>query len=233
MHENILSCFFVDEFVKPVYRGKVRMYYFSLLIYKIYVMGQIEDLERVTAFAEQLGLPFDQIVHYWYANEKFNFEQVVKTQLALSQQVKAGMFVAPDNRIYRGMPEGGSVKGVIGMVEPEKALAVCLTEKPVEWSSNYLDVPETRTMTSGLEATHKILETAWKEGKKAEAAEWCINYSEAYLMKKEFGCFPSSFFVAILFFCIIIIFVPVVRRAYGRGAELEQSRVQRRINKFI
>ena len=52
-------------------------------------------------------------------------------------------------------------------------------------------------------------------------------------MKKEFGCFPSSFFVAILFFLIIIIFVPVVRRAYGRGAELEQSRVRGRINKFI
>lgn len=166
------------------------MYYFSLLIYKIYVMGQIEDLERVTAFAEQLGLPFDQIVHYWYANEKFNFEQVVKTQLALSQQVKAGMFVAPDNRIYRGMPEGGSVKGVIGMVEPEKALAVCLTQKSLCWSSDYFCVPETRTMTSGLEATHKILETAWKEGKKAEAAEWCINYSE-YGVKPGEAFLPS------------------------------------------
>ena len=140
------------------------------------------------------------------------------------------MFVAPDNRIYRGMPEGGPVSGVVGFVDGDKALALCLTERSYPWSSSCISVPETRTMTSGLEATHKILETAWKEGKKAEAAEWRINYSEAYLMKKEFGCFPSSFFVAILFFIFMIIIVPVVRRAYGRGAELEQSRVQRWIN---
>lgn len=42
--------------------------------------------------------------------------------------------------------------------------------------------------------------------------------------------FAESFFVAILFFIFMIIIVPVVRRAYGRGTVLEQSRVQRWIN---
>ena len=104
--------------------------------------------------------------------------------------VRPGRFVAPDNRIYRGKPEGGPVKGIIGYVRGDKALAVCLTQKPVEWSSDYLDVPETRTMTSGLAATRKILETARKEGKKAEAAEWCINYSE-YGVKPGEAFLPS------------------------------------------
>ena len=78
--------------------------------------------------------------------------------------VRPGMFVAPDNRIYRGMPEGGPVKGIIGFVDGDKALAICLTLKAVEWSSDYLQVPETRTMTRGLEATHKILETERQNG---------------------------------------------------------------------
>lgn len=90
--------------------------------------------------------------------------------------VRPGMFVAPDNRIYRGMPEGGPVSGVVGFVDGDKALALCLTERSYPWSSSCISVPETRTMTSGLAATRKILETARKLGKKAEAAEWCANY---------------------------------------------------------
>ena len=84
--------------------------------------------------------------------------------------VRPGMFVAPDNRIYRGMPEGGPVSGVVGFVDGDKALALCLTERSYPWSSSCISVPETRTMTSGLAATRKILETARKLGKKAEAA---------------------------------------------------------------
>lgn len=103
------------------------------------------------------------------------------------KQVKSGMFVAPDNKIYLGMPEGRPVKGVIGFVKPDKALAkaVCLRSVVLPWSSDFLEVPETRNSWYGQESIRKILEIAQIKQQRAEAAEWCYNFEEDGVKKGE------------------------------------------------
>lgn len=108
------------------------------------------------------------------------------------EQVLPGMYVYADGLVSSEIIPNRQIKAVVGYVAEGKVYAVCLKETELPWSSDRLLVPETKTMISGKEATKKILETAWAQGKKAEAAQWCHDYAED-------GVKPGEAFLASLY----------------------------------
>ena len=58
----MVRSFFVGKFVEPVYRGKVRMYYFSLLIYKKVIMGKLSMSQMAELREKMAGLPKNNLV---------------------------------------------------------------------------------------------------------------------------------------------------------------------------
>lgn len=97
---------------------------------------------------------------------------------AMPKEVKPGMFVYADGLISEELISDRQIKAVIGYVEKGIAYAVCLQQIQLPWSSGWLESHITRNMADGKKATCKMLEIAQKSGKKAEAAQWCYNYTE-------------------------------------------------------
>lgn len=105
-------------------------------------------------------------------------EMKQKQSAAMPKEVKPGMFVYADGLISEKLISDRQVKAVVGYVEKGMAYAVCLQQIQLPWSSCWFESNITRNMTDGKKATCKILEIAQKDGRQAEAAQWCFDYAE-------------------------------------------------------
>ncbi len=134
-----------------------------------------EKLEQVNRLVQKLGLLFQKV------KEAFSAKVVVNSAVARKyetpKRVFPGMYVYADGLIYPEIIEGRQVMAVVGSVNGSDVLAVCLKEKSLPWSSDWLEVETSQDMTSGKEATATILAAAKRTGLKAEAAQWCYGYT--------------------------------------------------------
>lgn len=96
---------------------------------------------------------------------------------ATPNKISPGMYAYADGLISFELIPDRRVKAIIGYVEGKTAYAICLRQKMLPWGPRALKVYETRKMTSGEEATQKILEIARQEEYKAPAAQWCFDYA--------------------------------------------------------
>ena len=180
-------------------------------------MERNEKLEMLTAFVGEMGFSCDDVVNYWQAQGKLVAESAQnktekmpqssapkKTSKAQQYQtpkvVTPGMFVYADGLIYPEIIEGRQIKAVVGSVDDSEALAVCLQEWHLPWSSDRLEAKATQTKTRGQEATREILEISCQKRQKAEAARWCYEYAEDGVKQGE-AFLPSCAELKKLFVC--------------------------------
>ncbi len=106
--------------------------------------------------------------------------------------VRSGMYYYSDGTISSEIISGKCISGVVGWVNDsgQHGLVLGLRETELRWLSDYLIVGA--HVKNGKENTRLILETAQKQNKKAEAAEWCAAYAfdgvrvgEAFLPSRE------------------------------------------------
>lgn len=112
---------------------------------------------------------------------------------AESGKVQIGMFYYNEDKTFsRELIDGKQVSGVVGYVDESKkhGLIITLRQKKLYWSLCFLYVNMPNNL-SGKENTRLILKAAKKQGKIAEAAEYCANYAydgikagEAFLPSK-------------------------------------------------
>ena len=157
-------------------------------------MNRKENLEKALrdVFQSQ-SMTLDQVMALVARvfNEKYAFNSnlldadCLQTKTSqCSEVVCSGMFVYADGLISSKIIEGRQIKAVVGYVERNRALAVCLHEVRLPWSSDRLEV-QTGNMVNGLKATRIILETAHQRHHTAEAAQWCYNYNQYGVQKGE------------------------------------------------
>lgn len=108
--------------------------------------------------------------------ESRSFFQKVGAFFSAKVKVLPGMYVYADGLISAELITGRWVKAVVGYVEGKTVYAVCLQQKILPWCSSDWLVTSAQKMTSGKEATLRILESAKERGVKAEAAQWCHDY---------------------------------------------------------
>lgn len=119
--------------------------------------------------------------------------------------IYVGMFCysTEDNLIFpKIIPELESqLTSVVGFVKGNEIFSLCRKQEKLPWSSDSLFVNMPRGL-SGIENTSLILDAAKEQNKKAEAAQYCHDYSlngvkqgSAFLFSKEeledaFSCSP-------------------------------------------
>lgn len=159
-------------------------------------MEKNRKLELLAGIMDEFNLSVDDLLAYWKANGKFEMNKSEKQDgkmtpalptenYQIPKEILPGMYVYADGLIYPEIIEGRQIKAVIGYVEGDTAYAVCLQETRLPWSSDWLEVRATQKLTSGKEATRKIIEVAQKKNRKADAAQWCYDYAEDGVKKGE------------------------------------------------
>lgn len=124
-----------------------------------------DKLERICFFAQQSGISLEELDAYFSLRD--------------AKKILPGMYVYADGLVSSEIIPNRQIKAVVGYIEDKTVYAVCLQVKRLPWSDSIsFYVEETRMMSNGKEATKKILETAWAQGKKAEAAQWCHDYAQ-------------------------------------------------------
>lgn len=68
-----------------------------------------------------------------------------------------------------------TLSGIVGYVEQNRALIVCLRSRECAWANHYFNVPSLKHETDGEQATKLIIKQAKKQSI-LTAAEWCYNY---------------------------------------------------------
>lgn len=159
-------------------------------------MEKKKTLEQAERYVQKLGLTSEEMVKYSLSKDvlvSFNeqSQQVSSKKGEMSKKVLPGMYVYADGLISSEFICGRQVKAVVGYIEGDTAYAVCLRETRLPWSKNFLQVPETRDMVSGKEATREILEAAQRQRKLATAVQWCYEYAEDGVKQGE-GFLPSQ-----------------------------------------
>lgn len=168
---------------------------------KLIIMETNKKLELLTGIVDEFNLSVNDVVSYWMKSGRLNLDaatvssQVVssgkdETTKTVSSQVVSsgkcetpksvlpGMYIYADGLICPEIIEGRQVMAIVGSVDVSDVLAVCLQEACLPWSSDWLHAEATQKMTSGKEATRKILEISREKRQKAEAAQWCYDYAE-------------------------------------------------------
>ena len=146
-----------------------------------------EDLERVTAFAEQLGLPFECIVGYWLDGGKLEFNKLLqkKSEMEnLSSKIEVGYYAfaggkfSPDPNAYpncQGVvawlnPDPNAPIGKRGLILMPDAMLKLWADKNCETG---IDDEE-----DGQANTRSLIAYGKKHGISFPAAEWCYRYSQ-------------------------------------------------------
>ena len=132
-------------------------------------MNKEEKLEQIYCLAQKLGLSLGEVVDCFSKKAE---------RCSVTPEIVPGMYVYADGLVSSEIIPNHQIKAVVGYVEEGMVYAVCLKQANLPWSSDFLSVPETKTMISGKEATQKILEAARTREKRAEAAQWCYDYAE-------------------------------------------------------
>ena len=156
----------------------------------ILTMEKKEKLETITKLVGMSGLGRDEVIAYWQNLEKqkaavcdkpkdFSKITILPVKKIVSPEViYAGMFLYEDGLIYPEIIEGNQITSVIGYVGKTSGLAVCLQGRELPWSSDFLYAGlEEAGNLSGKEMTKQIIEQALHQGKKAEAAQYCFEYT--------------------------------------------------------
>ncbi len=141
-------------------------------------MKNFNLLEKVIT---EFGFTPEEVVKNWLASGKVKLRDVESTGLKrdtpdIIGNISPGMFVYSDGLISVEIIPGKQITSVVGAIIGRRVLCVCLRETSIPWSSDFLEV-DTRSISSGFEATQEILAVAKEQGKKAEAAEWCAKYA--------------------------------------------------------
>lgn len=173
-------------------------------------MEKNEKIEVLTKVMDALELQAGEVVAYWQKTEKLKTAEPAEKTAASEQSkdlsgitllpskkivtpkiIRVGMFMYEDGLIFPEIIKGNQITSVVGYVGKNEGLSVCLKEKKLPWSSDVLYVGMKNNL-SGKEATQLIVEEARREGKKAEAAQYCFEYAEdgvkaggAFLASKE------------------------------------------------
>ncbi len=147
-------------------------------------MEKERRLELLTGIADEFNLSAGEIVAYWAKNGRLTSDVETFSEVKVAN-ILPGMYVYTDNIICAEVIPERQIKAVVAYIEDKTVYAVCLQEKDLRWSSDKLDVPMFRNWTDGQYATQRILETADKEYKQAEAAQWCHDYEYDGVKKGE------------------------------------------------
>ena len=169
------------------------------------IMETNKKLELLTGMVDKFNLSVNDVVSYWMKSGRLNLDAAtvssqvvsfgkdetlnldaatVSSQVVSSRKYETpkrvfpGMYIYADGLIYPEIIEGRQVMAIVGSVDVSDVLAVCLQETCLPWSSDWLHAEATQKMTSGKEATRKILEISREKQQKAEAAQWCYDYAE-------------------------------------------------------
>lgn len=155
----------------------------------------MEKKEVINDVIKTFGFTPEQMIEYWLKSEVIS-KEFLNGLISDTKQAKAetltfipskkfetpklilpGMFCYADGLIHPELIKNEQIPSVVGSVQGSKILSICLRETELPWSSNvlFLDV---ENKTSGKEQTQLILEAATREGKKAEAAQYCYEYCE-------------------------------------------------------
>ena len=152
---------------------------------KLIIMETNKKLELLTGIVDEFNLSVNDVVSYWMKSGRLNLDAAtVSSQVVSSRKYETpkrvfpGMYIYADGLIYPEIIEGRQVMAIVGSVDVSDVLAVCLQEACLPWSSDWLHAEATQKMTSGKEATRKILEISREKQQKAEAAQWCYDYAE-------------------------------------------------------
>lgn len=163
-------------------------------------MEKKQALEQLKCEAQELGLAAREVAEY------FSSKNVLQSFLEESKSaILPGMFIYADNLIFPELILGRQVKAVVGYVENNIAYGVCLHRTILPWF-NYsftpsgsiwarnvkLEVPETRKILNGQEATSKILNACSQYPDAEVAACWCANYCGDGVARGE-AFLPSIF----------------------------------------
>lgn len=163
-------------------------------------MEKKQALEQLKHEAQELGLDSREVAEY------FSSKNVLQSFLEEGKSaILPGMFIYADNLIFPELILGRQVKAVVGYVENNIAYGICLHGKILPWF-NYsftpsgsfwaknveLEVPETRKILNGQEATSKILNACSQYPDAEVAARWCANYSGDGVARGE-AFLPSIF----------------------------------------
>ncbi len=163
-------------------------------------MEKKQALEQLKREAQELGLASREVAEY------FSSKKVLQSFFEENKSaILPGMFIYADNLIFPELILGRQVKAVVGYVEDNIAYGVCLhgtmlpwfnysfTPSGSLWARNVeLEVPETRKILNGQEATSKILNACSQYPDAEVAARWCANYCGGGVARGE-AFLPSIF----------------------------------------
>lgn len=164
------------------------------------IMDKKQVLEQLKRESKELGLEAREVAEY------FSSKKVLQSFFGKSHSaILPGMFIYADNLIFPELILGRQVKAVVGYVENNVAYGICLHRTLLPWF-NYsftpsgslwarnveLEVPETRKILNGQEATSKILNACSQYPDAEVAARWCANYCADGVARGE-AFLPSIF----------------------------------------
>lgn len=133
--------------------------------------------ELLDGAIELFGLtPQEVIAHL---SKKIEMPSIVPAKKFVTpSRIEAGMFhYAKENLIFPEIIPELTIDSVIGCWDKNSGLGICRDQERMPWSSDYLEVGN-EMVESGFEATQMILQAAKKNGKQAEAAQYCANYAK-------------------------------------------------------
>lgn len=157
----------------------------------------MNKFDTVNALMEQLGLSHEEIVKVWYENSKLsrNFlegllnckgEPLAENSLKMQKKISVGMFYyAEDNLFSKKILANKLISGVVFYVDKNQhGLIIALNQEKLPWSSqrDKFDLP---AKMNGSENTTLIVDALQNSNKKAEAVEYCANYSQNGIQKGQ------------------------------------------------
>ena len=119
-------------------------------------MEKLEKFEFVFRYAQRLRLKPQEMGEYFLSKAK-------EPSFVPNPLVNVGQFCYDDKTFSTDLIEQKTVSGIVSYVERKRALIVGLRSIELPWSSDFLQVCETRNLTDGKEATRLILEKPLKK----------------------------------------------------------------------
>ena len=146
-----------------------------------------DDLERVTAFAEQLGLPFECIVGYWLDGGKLEFDKLLqkKSEMEnLSSKIEVGYYAFAGGKFSPDPNAYPNCQGVVAWLNPDpnapagkRGLIITPDEVKLVWADKYCEIGICDE-EDGQANTRRLIAYGKKHDIKFPAAEWCHSYSK-------------------------------------------------------
>ena len=159
-----------------------------------------EDLERVTAFAEQFGLPFECIVDYWLDGGKLEFDKLLqkKSEMEnLSSKIEVGYYAFAGGKFSPDPNAYPNCQGVVAWLNPDpnapigKRGLILMPEMVKTWWADKNCETGIGDEEDGQANTRRLIAYGKKHDIKFPAAEWCYAYSKNGVKSGE-GFLPAK-----------------------------------------